>query len=793
MRTIEIGQGTAAEGVLRPTETEPFSMIGAAWTGKKAFDGQAQVRVRDAVTGAWSGWSNLHANAQQGHEGGESRVPISGQTAPLWVGSSNAVQARIASTGTGAGRDLPEKISLTLVDPGGGVPPEHIPTRVHPSAGDRQETNPSAAAVVAKPPITSRAQWQADENTTQPPAFGIETKAVLAHATGGTNDYSCADSPALVRGIQAYHMADPDHLWSDIGFNFLVDKCGTIFEGRGGGMDKPVTGFHTPGFNTDTVGVALLGEMGTSRPTPAALQSLARLSAWKLGLSGHDPAGTVTMTATASNGKYETGEQATFPTLASASEAMTTSTPDENLDAQLPYARTFATSPAANAAVPTADMNRDGVSDLVVGAPQATVGTLKTAGAVTVVPGSKTGPDSATKRVLTQNAPGVPGSAETGDAFGTDSAYGDLNGDGHADLILGAPGEDDTDGHSDSGSVTALYGPGLDSGSGYSLDTGARVNGARLGEAVTAGDFNSDGKADIFALAPGTPATWWVRDSATATATSNPLLAAPGAITHPDAASGDFNQDGYADVAITYVGPDGTGRIMQFTGSANGLKPGAVLSAKGGRSIAAGDLNGDGYTDVAVGQPYVAESGSTTGGQITAFYGSSSGITVSGATSIDQNSEGVPGAAESGDAMGSSIAVGDVNLDGSADVLVGLPNEDITRADVDRKDAGAVLLLPGSTTGLTGTGSQALNQDTPDITGDTEAGDRFGSAVSLADLRGNAWADLVIGAEGENTGDGTVLHIETTTSGINPASGTYFGSSALGLAAAAHAGQALAP
>ncbi|MEU7584404.1 FG-GAP-like repeat-containing protein [Streptomyces sp. NPDC041068] len=646
---------------------------------------------------------------------------------------------------------------------------------------------------MGRPPITSRAQWQANENTTQPPAVGTETKAVLVHAAGGTNDYSCADSPALVRGIQAYHMADPDHLWSDIGFNFLIDKCGTIFEGRGGGIDKSVTGFHTPGFNTDTTGVALLGEMGTSRPTPAALQSLARLGAWKLGLSGHDPAGTATMTATASNGKYDVGEQATFLALAGASEAMITSTPDENLNAQLPYARAYATSPAANAAAPTADVNRDGVSDLAVGAPQATVGTLKTAGAVTVVPGGKSGPDSAAKHVLTQNAPGVPGTAETGDAFGADSAYGDLNGDGHADLVLGAPGENDADGHSDSGYVTALYGPGFDSGDGYSLDAAARINDARLGEAVTAGDFNSDGKADLFALAPGNPATWWVRDSATGAATSSPLLTAPGTITHPDAVSGDFNQDGYADVAITYIDPEGTGRVMQFKGSAGGLKSGAVLSAKGGRSIAAGDLNGDGYTDIAVGQPYTAESGSPAGGQVTAFYGSSTGITAGGATTIDQNSAGVPGAAETGDAMGAALTIGDATLDGVADVLVGLPNEDITRAEVDRKDAGAVLLLPGSASGLTGTGALALNQDTPDITGDTEASDRFGSAVSLADLRGNAWADLVIGAEGESTGDGTVLHIETTATGINPASGTYFGPGSLGLSAAAHAGQALAP
>ncbi|WP_399932284.1 FG-GAP-like repeat-containing protein [Streptomyces kanamyceticus] len=791
VRTLEISQKAAAGRELRPTATEPFSMVGAAWAGQRSFNGKAQIRVRNSATGAWSRWRNLHAEGKQVSKAGGPKPSPSGRTGPLWVGPSDAVEARITSSAKG--ERLPEKISLTLVDPRPGVSPELSEAKASPPARLPEQGGVAAAAAAGKPPMTSRAQWRANENITEPSTYGTDAKAVLVHAAGGTNDYSCADSAAMVKGIQAYHMSDPDHMWKDIGYNFLVDKCGTIFEGRAGGADRPVVGFHTPGFDTDSVGIALLGDVDASGPTTAAMQSLARLGAWKLGLAGHDPAGTVTMTATVSNGKYEAGEQATFPALASASEAMLTSTPDERLNTQLPYARAYASSPAANSATPTSDLNRDGASDLVAGAPQATVGTLKTAGAAAVVPGSKSGPNSAAKQVLTQNAPGVPGTAETGDAFGADSSYGDLNGDGHADLVLGAPGEDDTEGHSDSGYVTALYGPGLDRGEGYSLDATSRVNSARLGEAVTVGDFNSDGKADIFALAPGTPATWWVRDSATAAMQSQPLLTAPGTITHPDAASGDFNRDGYTDVAITYIDPNGTGRIMQFNGSQSGLKPGTVLAAKGGRSIAAGDLNGDAYADIAVGQPYTAESDAFAGGQVTAFYGSSDGITTSGATAINQDSAGVPGAAEAGDAMGFSVTVGDANLDGVADVMTGLPNEDIKRAEVDRKDAGAILVLPGGAGGLTGVNSLSINQDSPGIAGDTEAGDRFGSAVSLADLRGNAWADLSIGAEGENTGDGTILYLETTASGVNSANGVYFGSSVLGLATAAHAGQVLTP
>ncbi|MEU4618114.1 FG-GAP-like repeat-containing protein [Streptomyces umbrinus] len=652
----------------------------------------------------------------------------------------------------------------------------------------------ASAAVTARPPITSRAGWGANEDLPETASYGTKVKAVFVHPSGGTNDYSCADSPAMVKGIQAYHMTDPDHMWNDIGFNFLVDKCGTIFEGRAGGVDRPVTGFHTPGFNTDSVGVALLGDMGSGQPTPAALESFARLAAWKLSPYGGDPQGTVVMTATAYNGKYEAGEQVTLPVIAAARDAMPASSPDENLATKVPGIRSYAASPAASSAIATADYNRDGVTDLAAGTPQSLVDTRTGAGAITVVPGSTSGPNAAAKLVISQNSTGVPGSAEAGDAFGTDSAYGDLNADGYADLVIGAPGEDDTSGHTDNGYVVALYGPGLDTGIGYNLGTADLVNGARLGDAVTVGDFNSDGKADIFAIAPGTPTSWWVYDSGTATAASGRLLTSTtGTVTHPDATSGDFDEDGYADVAITYLDPDGTGRVMLFKGSATGLQPNGLLGASGGRTIASGDINGDGLTDIVVGQPYTAESGAHAGGQVTAFYGSTSGITTTGATTLHQDSTGVPGAAEAGDALGTAVSVGDYDLDGHADVLTGLPNEDITRDSVARTNAGATLLLPGSPTGLTGTGTLAINQDTTDISGDTEAGDRFGSAVTLTDLRGTAQADLAIGAEGENTGDGTVLQIDTDATGVIYTSGLYYGPGTLSLPAASHIGQALAP
>ncbi|WP_257155910.1 FG-GAP-like repeat-containing protein [Streptomyces sp. Ru87] len=685
-------------------------------------------------------------------------------------------------------------MSVKLIEPHVDSVPQHGISTPLTRFNDPLADTEASAAATARPPITSRAGWDANEGLPETPGYGTEVKAVFVHPSGGTNDYSCADSPTIVKGIQTYHTTDPDHMWNDIGFNFLVDKCGTIYEGRAGGIDRPVTGFHTPGFNTDSVGVALLGDMGSGKPTPAALESLARLAAWKLSPYEGDPQGTTVMTATASNGKHEAGEQVTLPVIAAARDAMPASTPDENLAAKLPSVRFYAASPAASSAIPTADYNRDGITDLAVGTPQSPVNTRTEAGAITVVPGSTSGPNASAKLIVSQNSTGVPGSAEAGDEFGTDSAYGDLNADGYADLVLGAPGEDDTSGHTDNGYVVALYGPGLDTGVGYNLSAADLVNGARLGDAVTVSDFNSDGKADIFAIAPGTPTSWWVYDSGSTATTSGRLLTSTtGTVTHPDATSGDFDKDGYADVAITYLDPDGTGRVMLFKGSATGLQPNGLLGSSGGRTIASGDINGDDITDIVVGQPYTAESGAHSGGQVTAFYGSSSGITTASATTLHQDSDGVPGAAEAGDAMGAAVSVGDYNLDGYADLLTGLPNEDITRDSVARTNAGATLLLPGSSSGLTGTGSLAINQDTTDISGATESDDRFGSAVTLTDLRGTAQPDIAIGADGENSGDGTVLQIDIDATGVVFTSGLYYGPGTLGLPAASHIGQTLAP
>ncbi|MFG3130865.1 N-acetylmuramoyl-L-alanine amidase [Streptomyces tendae] len=219
------------------------------------------------------------------------------------------------------------------------VPTAEPPTE--PSARP-EPTGSTSPAAPAAPAIVSRAEWGADESlVADPPSYLDKVDAVFVHHTAGTNAYDCADSPAIIRAILTYHVKTNG--WNDIGYNFFVDKCGAVFEGRAGGVDKPVRGAHTYGFNGYSAGVSLLGDYENGgTPSTAAKQAIADLAAWKMNLDGVDPEAEVTLTAAGDTGVYETGEKATLHTVSGHRDGYATLCPGQALYDALPAIRAAA-------------------------------------------------------------------------------------------------------------------------------------------------------------------------------------------------------------------------------------------------------------------------------------------------------------------------------------------------------------------------------------------------------------------------------------------------------------------
>ncbi|GAB2772890.1 peptidoglycan recognition protein [Streptomyces chlorus] len=211
-----------------------------------------------------------------------------------------------------------------------------------PSAAAPVPARKTVAYTAPRPPIVSRAAWVGDADREQPPPrYDDKVVAVFVHHTDSPNDYDCAEAPTHIRSLYEGQTTARD--WDDIGYNFVVDRCGTIYEGRAGGTGRPVTGAHTQGFNHRSTGIAALGTFTAGVPVPPAMErAIARLTAWKLGLSGTDPRSDVRLVSSNGGSRYAAGTTVMLPALAGHSDGFMTSCPGAALHARLPRIREMA-------------------------------------------------------------------------------------------------------------------------------------------------------------------------------------------------------------------------------------------------------------------------------------------------------------------------------------------------------------------------------------------------------------------------------------------------------------------
>lgn len=341
-----------------------------------------------------------HAADPDTAEGASGRVR--GSTAPLWVGNSDGVEVRVQAEederATAPGDSpLPRGLHLELVDPGADAPPAGAPPAGAPPAGapvgdprlsalegagvddphvgqlspeaavtsavnadlaplgaleipalSQEETEREFLAarpgeqrakpyIGARPRIVTRRGWGANENLRERGfVYTKKVKAAFVHHTASGNNYSCSQAPSVIRGIYRYHVVSSG--WRDIGYNFLVDKCGNIYEGRAGGVAKAVRGAHTRGFNTNSMGIAVLGSFGDTKPSSAAVQAIARLTAWKLGLYGANPRGKTYLTSGGGN-LYQKGKSVRLNVISGHRDGFATECPGKLLYGKLGSAR----------------------------------------------------------------------------------------------------------------------------------------------------------------------------------------------------------------------------------------------------------------------------------------------------------------------------------------------------------------------------------------------------------------------------------------------------------------------
>ncbi|GAB7004221.1 hypothetical protein JCM18899A_16930 [Nocardioides sp. AN3] len=431
-----------------PQDVSGFGTVGVTWEhGQDIGEGDISFTLRTKTDGHWGGWQRLDYHDEHGPDAGtaEARHERPGTDEAL-VGHVDQVQVRAKVRS----QDVPADLKLAVIDPGKvtatkaetpdidtrtlpAIPdaapdssgetvptpstaaPADSPASADPStpadpgsAGDGLEL--AASPIVAtKPYIYSRAQWGADEKLREQtaPSYGT-VHGAFVHHTVNANDYTAAEVPAIIRSIYTYHVKSRG--WRDIGYNYLIDRFGRIWEGRYGGVDRNVVGAHTENYNNDSFGASAIGNFDIAAPPQQVVGAFGALFGWKLALNG--------VSAAARNVKIQGHVFAS--SIMGHRDTKSTACPGRYLYARIPDIRTIAA--AAQHPLSYAARNAN-----LVGGPQ---------------------PDIIARRASDKRGVIIPTTGFSGFAGRTSLTYNarntavlspDLTGDGRADLVVVTP------------------------------------------------------------------------------------------------------------------------------------------------------------------------------------------------------------------------------------------------------------------------------------------------------------------------------------------------------------------
>jgi hypothetical protein len=331
-----LGSSAAGAGVVSEPLRAPkrFNLAGITWTDGARAPDEPGVAIRTREDGGeWSRWAPVDTHAEDGPDPGSDEARSAGMTNPVWAGEADWIQYRSSERLPGA--------EIHFVNTAGTATAEDRLT-----TGLRKAINSAvvatagtlsarlAGAAEPKPEIVPRADWGADSCEPRVPASYGQVRAAYVHHTVNANDYTRSEAPQIVLAMCRYHRNT--NRWNDLGYNFVVDRFGTIYEGRAGGVEAAVIGAQAEGFNSYSTGIANIGTFSDEPQSQAALEAMARLIRWKLPLHGYPTSGTAVMvSAGGGTNRYPAGRSVRVKRVIGHRDTNATECPGGALYAQL--------------------------------------------------------------------------------------------------------------------------------------------------------------------------------------------------------------------------------------------------------------------------------------------------------------------------------------------------------------------------------------------------------------------------------------------------------------------------